>query len=59
MKVKYCKYCGVLLSEGCNCQDEEAKSHLHDFLLVEHASEFQMSYSEERSMLEYAEHRMG
>jgi len=59
MKIRFCQYCGLLLSEGCDCLNEEMKSHLHDFLLVEHASEFQMSYSEERSILEYAEHRMG
>jgi len=63
MRIKYCGFCGLLLSEECNCLEElaeiESKSHLNDFLRVEHADEFQMSYSEECSMLEWAEHRMG
>ena len=61
MKPKYCQYCGELLNNSCDCQDLKEKSHLFDFLLLEYDedSEFQLSYSEERAMLEYAEHRLG
>ena len=57
MRVMYCQYCGGLLLEKCRCQEND--SHLFDFLLVEYADKSMPSYSEERALLEYAEHRMG
>jgi len=59
MTKKYCEYCGELLTEGCDCEEisyeNERISHLYDFLLLD----CEMGYSEEKALLEYAEHRAG